>query len=317
MARIRSIHPGIFTDEAWVSCAPLTRVLFMGLLTDADDQGIFEWKPLQIRMRLLPGDAADVSAMLEEMAAVDLIKAFEHNGKKFGAIRNFGKHQRPKKPNSIHFVPEELRTYVNPNRGKGEPEDDEEASVGNQFPTSGENSAQMEDGGWRMEDGTDASASSQGAGDDFVALWAAYPHTKGWSSRPKSEAAFRAVPDDARGRLASAAIAFAKSGTIPKGGAPALEKWLVDERYRDWLNANDAGPQANRPAWKGPEDVRQAFALALGEQWAASYIDPCGWQDVPERALLPPTKFAGAKIVGEGRKVLAALRLTVIAERAA
>lgn len=70
-------------------------------------------------------------------------------------------------------------------------------------------------------------------------------------------------------------------------------------------------------AFAGPREVREAFRDALGEEWARSYIDPCGWQDVPERALLPPTKFAGAKIVGEGRKVLAALRLTVIAERAA
>jgi hypothetical protein len=55
MARIRSVHPSLFTDEAWVSCSPLARVLYIGLLTDADDQGLFEWKPIQIKMRLLAG----------------------------------------------------------------------------------------------------------------------------------------------------------------------------------------------------------------------------------------------------------------------
>lgn len=317
MARIRSIHPGVFTDEAWVSCAPLTRLLFFGLLTDADDQGVFEWKPLQIKMRLLPGDVADVGAMLEEMAAVDLVLAFEHAGKKFGAIRNFRKHQRPKKPNSVHFLPDELRTYVALTGQNSEPEADDETSVGNQFGTGGESSQQMEDGGWRMEDVPDASASSQGADEGFAALWAAYPHTKGRSSPPKSELAFRAAPADVRPGLARAAIAFAKSGTIPKGGAPALEKWLADERYRDWLSAADDGPLSLRQPWQGPADVRQAFANALGEDWAVSYIDPCGWQDVPDRALLPPTKFSGAKIVADGKRVLATLGLTVISERAA
>lgn len=167
-----------------------------------------------------------------------------------------------------------------------------------------------------MEDVPDASASSQGAGDDFAVLWAAYPHTKGRSSPPKAELAFRAAPADIRPQLARAATAFAKSGTIPKGGAPALEKWLADERYRDWL-AMDAGPLTIRAPWSGPSDVRQAFAAALGEEWAVSYIDPCGWQDVPDRALLPATKFGGAKIVSDGRKVLAALGLAVLSERAA
>lgn len=317
MARIRSIHPGIFTDEAWVSCAPLTRLLFFGLLTDADDQGVFEWKPLQIKMRLLPGDVADVGAMLDEMAAVDLVKAFEHGGKRFGAIRNFRKHQRPKKPNSIHFLPEELRTYVALNDASSDHEADDLPPVGNWFPTHGENPPQMEDGGWRMEDVSDASASSQGAGDEFAALWTAYPHTKGRSSPPKSELAFRAAPPEVRHLLSGAAVAFARSGAIPKGGAPALEKWLTDERYRDWLTAPDARDLTIRSPWSGPSDVRQAFATALGEDWAASYIDPCGWQDVPDRALLPATKFGGAKIVSEGRKVLSALGLTVLVERAA
>jgi hypothetical protein len=163
-----------------------------------------------------------------------------------------------------------------------------------------------------MEDVPDASASSSGSGDDFVSLWAAYPHAKGRSSPPKSELAFRATPDEVRPLLSMAAAAFAKSSTIPKGGAPALEKWIADERYRDWLVAADPGPLAIVAPWSGPGDVRQAFAAALGEDWAASYINPCGWQDVPDRALLPPTKFAAAKIVGEGRRVLAALGLTVI-----
>src|SRR4051794_19179480 len=38
-ARIRSIHPRLFTDEAFVSCLPLARLLLLGIWTEADDHG--------------------------------------------------------------------------------------------------------------------------------------------------------------------------------------------------------------------------------------------------------------------------------------
>src|ERR1700761_2442463 len=122
MARIRSVHPSLFTDEAWVSCSPLARVLYIGLMTDADDQGLFEWKPLQIRMRLLPGDNADVSELLGELAAVNLIASLESGGKKLGAIRYFRKFQRPKKPNSLFVLPPEWASYVGLGEGGAEPD---------------------------------------------------------------------------------------------------------------------------------------------------------------------------------------------------
>lgn len=152
MARIRSIHPSLFTDEAWVSCSPLARILYVGLMTDADDQGLFEWKTLQIKMRLLPADNVDVAQLLAELVAANLIASLESGGKKLGAIRYFRRFQRPKKPNSIFLLPPEWRTYVGLEGGSSEPEADDEAEVPNQFGTGGENPPQMEDGGWRMEE---------------------------------------------------------------------------------------------------------------------------------------------------------------------
>lgn len=66
----------------------------------------------------------------------------------------------------------------------------------------------------------------------------------------------------------------------------------------------------------GPSEVRQAFEAQLGDEWCRSYIDHCGWQDVPERALIPATRLAGTKIVREARAVLAKLGLIVL-DRAA
>lgn len=62
----------------------------------------------------------------------------------------------------------------------------------------------------------------------------------------------------------------------------------------------------------GPKEVRQAFEAQLGDDWCRSYLDHCGWQDVPERALIPASRYAGQKLVREARAVLSKLGLTVL-----
>lgn len=146
MARIRSVHPTIWTDEAFVSCSAFARILCMALWTEADDQGAFPWKPVTIKMRLLPADEVDVPALLAELVEHNIICRYEVEGRGYGLFRNFGKFQRPKKPNAIHHVPDELRTYA--------------GLVPHQTSTAPETDEQMEDGGGRMEVGSDPDGSA-------------------------------------------------------------------------------------------------------------------------------------------------------------
>ena len=99
MARIRSIHPKFFTDEAVLGLSCDAQVFLIGLWTEADDQGVFEWKPLTLRARLRPGKDGPVDGILAELAQARCIRHFEHDGRQFGAIRNFCKYQRPRRPN--------------------------------------------------------------------------------------------------------------------------------------------------------------------------------------------------------------------------
>lgn len=148
MARIRSIHPGLFTDEAFVSLSPLARVFLIGIWTEADDQGVVEWKPVTLKMRVLPADNADADALLDELVEQNIIARYEVAGKSFGALRNFRKYQRPKKPNAVHPLPDQYRTYV------GITDDESGTSsepVRNQFPTASEIAPQMEDVGGRRK----------------------------------------------------------------------------------------------------------------------------------------------------------------------
>lgn len=150
MARIRSIHPGLFTDEAFMTASAHARLLIIGIWTEAWDDGVFEWKPLTLKARLFPVDPVNVADLLAELVTLGFVQPFDA-GKPYGAIRNFQKYQRPKKPNSSGVLPNSMHEYVH--------------AVPNQLPTSGEISPQMEDGGWREgEEKTEAAtAPSSGA----------------------------------------------------------------------------------------------------------------------------------------------------------
>lgn len=161
MPRIRSVHPGLFTDEAFVSLSDAAQILLIGLWTECDDQGAFEWKPLTLRMRLRQNRDGPVEPLLAEMEALNCIMSYEHKGRKLGLVRNFRKWQRPKKPNKVYFVPPEFGTYTLPAGNSSEPDHDEQDDVPNSPPfeaTSVPPKAELapqreEEGGRRLDEG--------------------------------------------------------------------------------------------------------------------------------------------------------------------
>ncbi|GHE74780.1 hypothetical protein GCM10019059_37910 [Camelimonas fluminis] len=156
MARIRSVHPGIFTDEAFMSVSVEARLLLIGVWTEAYDDGVFDWKPLTLKARIFPVNDADVPALLGELVDAGIVARFDSGEKAYGAVRNFQKFQRPKKPNSSGVLPDRFRGFVGASSGSSEP-------VPNQSATGGEKSLQMEDGGGnrRIEDTASAASSSR------------------------------------------------------------------------------------------------------------------------------------------------------------
>jgi hypothetical protein len=148
MSRIRSIHPGLWTDVEFVAMSPFARLLFIGIWNECDDKGIFLWSPLQLKMRVLPADNIDASALLAEIEAAGSVRRYEIDGKAYGVVKNFAKFQRPKKPNDLYPAPFEALAFAG---HSSEPLPDQENKVRKQFPTDGEKSSQMEDGGGNTE----------------------------------------------------------------------------------------------------------------------------------------------------------------------
>lgn len=137
------------------------RLLLLGLGTEADDKGTFPWKPVSLKMKLFPLDVVDLQALLKELADVDAIRRYKIDGKEYGAIRNFRQHQRPKKPNDLHPMPDDFRTYVGLTDASGEP-------VGNQWGKTsadgGEGRGEEDGEERRMEDGGEGRGKGAGKG---------------------------------------------------------------------------------------------------------------------------------------------------------
>lgn len=154
MSRIRSVHPGFFKDDRLVPLSAFARLLFIGIGIEADDKGTFEWKPVTIKMSVFPGDNVDVLALLAELECADAIRRYEVDGRKYGAIRNFRRYQKPKTPNDVWPAPDEIRNYVGlapiiSKLGHDEPPAFPQPPPVEppSFPQKGENEIQMEDGG--------------------------------------------------------------------------------------------------------------------------------------------------------------------------
>ena len=83
MARIRSVHPGFFTDEAvlqlTVEC-PIAILLALGLWCESDDAGAFKWLPLTLKARYLGATSVNVNELLERLSALNIVRRIRHRG---------------------------------------------------------------------------------------------------------------------------------------------------------------------------------------------------------------------------------------------
>lgn len=244
MSRIRSVHPGFFRDENLVACSAFARLLFIGIGIEADDKGIFEWKPVTLKMTVFPGDNVDVAALLDELVKAGNVIRFEVSGKSYGAIRNFRKFQRPKTPNDVYPMPDDVAEYVAfPRKGEMTPAD------APSFPQKEEIAPQMEDGGWKMEEEEQLPPpvlepeAPRGARDLFVELVEAYPdHPQ--SSESAARLAFSKLkPEDQTKAVAAAerTAKWAAQEAEERGRtldaqlrySKPLAKWLAEGGWKD------------------------------------------------------------------------------------
>jgi hypothetical protein len=105
MARARNIKPGFFTNEELVELPFATRLLFIGLWTEADRAGRMEDKPKRIKMKLFPADDLDVDNALQQLHDKGFLLRYEAAGERYIQILAFDKHQNPHKDERKSGIP--------------------------------------------------------------------------------------------------------------------------------------------------------------------------------------------------------------------
>lgn len=114
MARTRLIKPKFFIDEDIGTLPPLARLLFIGLWTVADREGILEDKPRQIKNAILGYDDCDVDELLNQLYTAGFIVRYTYNSKCYIKIRCFVKHQNPHKQEKPSEYPQPTEIQEQP-----------------------------------------------------------------------------------------------------------------------------------------------------------------------------------------------------------
>ena len=99
MARIRTIKPDFFRHEALQDLeiahpGKYPMMVFEGLWGHCDNKGRFEWKPRILKLDILPFLPFDMEETLKILADSKMVSRYSVDGKEYGEIPTFEKHQR-------------------------------------------------------------------------------------------------------------------------------------------------------------------------------------------------------------------------------
>lgn len=108
MARIRTIKPDFWTDEALSECSVSARLLFIGTWNFADDNGNLERSPKKLKMQIFPADNIDCEPLVNELIAQGVLTEYSVNGKNYLHIKGFDKHQVINRKSKFGYHPTPL-----------------------------------------------------------------------------------------------------------------------------------------------------------------------------------------------------------------
>lgn len=99
MARIRTVKPEFFRHELLQELeinhpGAYCMLVFEALWGHADANGVFPWQPRQLKLDILPFLPFDMAATLDILKDHGFIEQYEVEGKAYGLVPTFLKHQR-------------------------------------------------------------------------------------------------------------------------------------------------------------------------------------------------------------------------------
>ncbi len=234
MARIRTIKPEFWNNEALSAQPEATHMLAAALLNHADDEGYFNANIMLIKAAcaMLREPTISIPESMNRLAAIGYLRlGVSDDQRNFGHIITFKTHQSINKPKASKIknlrikwgstvdVPDDYGTTTGGNgkEGNGKELCGEDATVSDQ-----------------SEDGSGTALSYPQAFEDF---WLAYP-TRGGRKRGKGKCYGmwrQAIREAERQPLVEAARVYAASDDSTRGFAKDPERFLAKDWWRDWL----------------------------------------------------------------------------------
>lgn len=97
MGRIRSIKPEVLLHESLFDLEAETglpvRLAFIGLWTQSDKAGRFQWRPRALKTQIMPYDDVDFSRVLDALTTRGFVCKYACGGDEYGFVPSWNKHQ--------------------------------------------------------------------------------------------------------------------------------------------------------------------------------------------------------------------------------
>lgn len=240
MARKRMIDPSFWTDEKLGECNVSERLLFMGLISNADDEGYGRANPKLLKSLVFPYDdlrTSDLEKWLSRLGGLNLIALYEESEQTYYYLPNFSKHQTINKPTPSTFPKPTEGTTVALREDYGSPtvalppKRREEKRREHPLPPQGESA------------------------DFFKEFWEAYPRK---TAKPNALRAFEKLkPDRLLLEVMLAALSVQKQSAqwVRDGGQyiPHPATWLNQRRWED----ESPEPEPPKPPDTAGEQLRR------------------------------------------------------------
>jgi len=265
MARIRTIKPEFFRHEALQDLeiahpGAYPMMVFCGLWGHCDSKGRFEWKPRQLKLDILPFINFDMAQTLHILDQSGMVKRYAVDGKEYGEIPSFEKHQRLSGKELTEGEKHPVRPETQPgNTGK------QRGSVG-EIPDAQEGKGKGK--GKEEEGNTPLTPRVRGEGEEvensFSRFWSAWPSNERKVARLQCEKKWN---EKELGLIADQIIAHVEAMKIG----------------RKWREGYIEAPVVylNQRRWEAPVEV-EAYSpdelLVISEYRKAT--EPAGWPEV-------------------------------------
>lgn len=149
---------------------------------------------------------------------------------------------------------------------------------------------------------------------EFEALWKAYPHVEGRSSKADALEVWESLDGETKALLPGAVARFRRAVGEACGGkgAPCMGRWLRDGKFAGLMPAE---PVVEAKPWPGPSDFRAEAIAMTNEDFVRSWLDPCGWLNGADRVILTRNGFAADRLNRDLRGLLAKHNIGVRLDR--